>query len=310
MKWWKALTESFDPRALDRNAHRLQSLAYSVKKLRQEMGAVHEAVSNLARELRAVQMQTEQLIALSIGNMNVARVDGLEHVLDLARVADRVRAAIAQAELVEHPVAHLVVPDLLPPDLYRALVESIPADAVFEDHGGSLRELPVPPPLAPLHSIVTWTFIIDLVKKVVGPALIARFEEPITHFMTSSSFTSPGVPLTASRGRIVLRQPRDITPNERRRSTQVLTTVVHLGWPGQGHRCETVLRRRSDNGQPHMSTAASDSQVILAIPFMANSAVTFFNIGGELEYAPTQPAAMSSGQYTYEFGIAPRHRYR
>jgi hypothetical protein len=43
---------------------------------------------------------------------------------------------------------------------------------------------------------------------------------------------------------------------------------------------------------------------------VANSALTFFNLAGELEYAPTQIAAVDSGQYTYEFGIAPRHRAR
>jgi hypothetical protein len=281
------LIRALDPRALERSASRADTLSASVKALRQDVRSLHEAVTDLARQLVAMQAQAEQLAVLHEEDRHAgARMDALERVLDVKRVSEHCLGAIRDAAIAEAPVSYTVVPDVLPSDIYTALVDAIPPDVFFDLRGPHWRELPIPPRLAPTHVVVAWTFLADVVKRVFGPALVERFRPLLEKEVRAlCPGFSEDIGFAVSRGRLVLRQPGFSQSGRRGRSFDLLTAVLWLAraedGPGYGFRVDGK-----------------------EIPFQANTLGIVFDSTGRHEYVPVPgTAAADLRRYSYEFRV-------
>lgn len=255
-------------------------------------------MGTLASLLRQLQRRTEQLSTLHQAEQAAAiGIDKLERVLDFDRVASHVRTRVARAELAETPLPHLCIADVLPDDVYGALVAAIPAAVFFDggvDHGAALR---IPPRLAPSCSIVTWGFITEIVLQVLSPALVRRFQDPLaafakTRFPDLPPFGEWNVEITLSEGRIVRRLPGYAGAAGPHREWDFLTTVLCLA--------------RQDDDERFGSRVGG-----LSFPCLANSALTFLGSGDAHEYAPIPPTAPAGTErHTYEFGTGPTREGR
>jgi len=240
----------------------------------------------------------EQLAALNDGVTGDAeRVAQLERVLDFDHVASHVRRAVAQAELACDPVPHLTVAELLPSTAYKALIEAIPPPVFFDGEIERGQEVRVPPRLAPLTSIMTWSFLTDVVVRPLVPMLIARFEEPLgsstrARFPSLPSFADWDVEIALIDGRIVRRLPGYSSAVARDRSRDFLSGVLHLA--------------RIDDGEDFGSSLHGRS-----MPFRANTLLVFHGPAGAHAYLPI-PTAVEAERYAYEFGVrlTPRDRAR
>jgi hypothetical protein len=276
--------------------NRLTSLSESTERLRRELRAVHDALSVLTTRLDTVRVQTEQLAALRQGERDAAaRMDELEHILDFERVGAHVREAVQRAELVEAPVPYAIIDGLLPPAVYEAAINAIPSRIFFDDRGG-YHELPVPPALAPIHSVATWTFMVSVMNDVLAPALLERFEEPLDRHLTTlcpsvERSRNAGIVLTVSRSRMVLRRPGDASRTDRGGPWDWLTVVLYLA--------------RTNDGEDYGSRVRG-SDAFHTIPFRPNSALTFFHATAAHEYVSI-PATAPHGteRYACEFRIGP-----
>ena len=256
-------------------------MAAAIEALADQLRTMRADVAALATELRVVQLRTDQLAALQVDDSDAAdRIDQLEGVLDAEGVIRHVTAAVARSTFAHEPFPHLVVSEVLPDPVYRAMVDAIPPAVFFDAERQHRYEIPVPPVLAPIDAIVTWTFVVDVVRKTLAPAILARFEEPLTRT------------LAASRGHLALRRPGEAIPRDGRRTAPVLTTVVPLAGEGVDD-VQLVLERAQD---------ASQSRAI-ALP--RNSALAFLSALGRAAL----PAAESEapGLHTYEFSFSNRH---
>jgi hypothetical protein len=275
-----------DPRLLERNASRVEALKSSAKALRQEVRALRDAMQDLTAQLSAAQLQLDQLTALRLADQDAsARMDALEHVLGMQRVSAHLRTALERAAIVEEPVPHLVVTDALPVDMYCALLDAIPSDIFFDGKDTTWRELLVPPRLAPTSSIATWTFLADLVRHMLGPMVLGRFQQRLdAHLAAIGSPAATVIAPVASQGRIVLRWP-GYESGRRSRPWDFLTVILWLARPGDGEEFGSRVRG-------------------VGLPFRANSLLVVFDPSGAHEYSPIPPrAAAAVRRYSFEFRI-------
>jgi hypothetical protein len=160
---------------------------------------------------------------------------------------------------------------VLPPEVYEALVEAIPPH-VFFDSDPARHELPAPPKVAPLDSVVVWGFVNDVMKDVFLPAMAARLDQRL-------------VPqLARAQGTILIRRPGQ-RPRAREASWELVTSVVDLGPPGAEGDHGTLVRRR----------AGDEAEFRTPVTLAPNCALTFVNADAVYEYA--SPA----DRHTYEF---------
>jgi hypothetical protein len=180
-------------RGTSAQARAWESLAVANKTVRDEARALRSVVAEATRQINAAQLQIEQLTAARAGDEDAgAQIDRLAPLLDRERTAAHIREAVAASEWRTSPEPRATVRGLLPPDLYAALVAAIPADIFFRTTEEGGRELVVPPRIAPLHAIVAWTFLAEVVDDVLVPAVDGRMHG-----------TAPAVGLTTSRPRLV-----------------------------------------------------------------------------------------------------------
>jgi hypothetical protein len=288
-----------DRRAAEQDARRLEAVAGSVKTLGDQLRAIAASVASVTGELHDLQRQIELLAALRTEDHDAARrLEQLEQVLDAERVASQVAAATARGDIALDPVPHLVVSNPFPDDVYCALVDATPPAVFF---GRDRQELALPLTLAPVASIAAWTFASRIVRTVLAPAILARFEEPVRGLPAlEEAFRGGGVAaLTPSRGHLALRRPGDTIPRGRRRPGHILTTVVPLvSCEEDVPRLDVVLRLDGDAGDSSRSAASTP----IVLP--PNSALAFVALSGTLEYASGAVSEDKSGLPTYEFTLS------
>ena len=251
-----------------------------------------DLLSTFASSIETLRRRMEQLVALREEEPELAaRIARLERVLDFSRVAAHVRTAVAQASLVVEPVPYLVAPDLLPADVYQAVIGAIPAPVFFDGRVARGQELRVPPRLAPVTVIVTWTFVNEI-GRVLSDLLVARLAEPLAAY-THDRFPSlpppgeRGVEMTLSEARIVRRVLGYQGGSAAGRPWDVATGVLGLG--------------RHQDTEEYGSRLQGGS-----IPFRSNSLLAWVGAADTHAYASIPPdAPEDTERYTYEFGIGP-----
>jgi len=267
-------------------------------RMREELAALHTSLSHVSARVRLLRSRTEQLSAVRAGEQHAdAQIAALESVLDDERVSGHVRASVEHSELRSDPVPHLVIADLLPRDVYRAVVEAIPPPVLFDGRAAK-GQLGVPPRLAPADAIVTWMFFSHVVARIAGP-LVARFAESLQAYARERFPSAPPLSewdgeITLTAGRIVRRTPGDAGSPPHQRPWEFLIGVLDLA--------------RDQDGEEYGSRL--DGAVI---PFRANTALVCVGPAGRRAYAPIpRDAPANVERYTYEFCIGPtrntRHR--
>lgn len=231
-------------------------------------------LTKLASRVGLLRQRLEQLSALRDEERRApARIASLERVLDFDRVAAHVGDAVARSEWVAGPVPHLIVSNLLPGEVYRALVDAIPHPVFFDGHGAHGQELRVPPRLAPSSSIVAWTFMHDVVLQRLADRLVARVTEAVG-------------PLTVSRARLLRRTPGyGGGGGAADRPPDLLTGIVDLARNGDTEEYGNRLQAA-------------------AMPFRANTLLVCVGPPEARAYAPIpSDAPVDTERYSYEFGI-------
>lgn len=251
-----------------------------------------DPLSTFASRIETLRWRMEQLAALREEEPQLAaRIARLERVLDFPRVAAHVRSAVAGASLVVEPAPHLTAPDLLPVDVYQAVIEAIPAAVLFDRRVERGQELRVPPRLAPVTAIVAWTFVNEI-GRVMSDLLVARLAEPLAVYARGRFPSLPppgewGVEMTLSEARIVRRVPGYQGGSSADRPWDLVTGVLCLG----RHRDTEEYGSRLQGG---------------SIPFRANSLLAWVGTADTHAYGSIPPDAPAvTERYTYEFGIGP-----
>lgn len=274
--WLRAV----DPRARAQHAHRLATLIESNRALGRRLRGLEDAVAGLARLASTVHAEHEQLAALRREDeASAAHLAALEPGIEADAVTTHVRAAVSGAAVADHPCPHLVVHDLLPRYLYDALVNALPARALMEEREPGTRQVPAPPRLASVATIVLWNFVIEaVVRPVLVPALTARFG------LSADS--------TLAACQLVRREPgcewRAVAEDDHIR----IRGVLFLVRPGDG----------ADFGTNLSSSTSSEARV-QRIPFTANTLVAVAAASGWRGTAIPSDAPPDTARYALQFQL-------
>jgi hypothetical protein len=171
----RALVRALTPEA-DAHAARTRAVAIALKTLRADVQAMRRDMAAIVARADVVSRQVAQIRGIQAGSRDVAAtLDELAAVMDMDRVRAHVRAAVERAAFLDHPGPRLAIEALWPGDVYDALIGAIPAPIFFDGTPASGQTLRVPPRLAPVTAIATWTFAAAIVDREIVPAVAARF---------------------------------------------------------------------------------------------------------------------------------------
>ena len=276
----------------------MRSLERSLHELRRDCGRARRRLSGLASQLHTLRRQTGQLVALRNEEQHYAsRIEALERTLDVGRVDWHMRGVVERAEVVGYPIPYLWIPELLPDDVYQAVLDAVPVAVFIDDHPAGRRELPVPPRMAPTHAVVTWAFLTEVAHRPLSDLLLARFQPFLaahvaTRFPELPPFGEWGVEITLSEDRIVRRGLGDSSRVTDDRPWTLLSGILCLARPSDTDGCGGRLGSK-------------------VFPCRPNSALVFLGSASSYEYGSISPdAGADQERYSYEFDIGPTREGR
>ena len=186
----------------DRSPDRIAAVERQCQQILAEVKALHERAAHIARregQLRAVLARDAAL------ESEQARLTGL---LSDAGTAPHVARAVGRGTLHLDPCPYAVVDDLLPKELYAAVLKGLPPVELFNDRPFNKQQLTVPFGLAPTYAQRVWTYLADVaVPDFIVPAVVDKFRDALDGWIALNwPEVPPGsVELHSSDGRIILR---------------------------------------------------------------------------------------------------------
>jgi hypothetical protein len=228
------------------------------------------------------------------------------------------RAAVSAAALETDPGAHMVIHDLLPPDMYALLLETMPPPEGF-DIADSVKANfdPERTTIAPPRSRETWLwFQRDVVDGVVTPMLLERFQPHLADayrgvFGSALLDEALRLPKHAFRGRLMLRRPGYRLKPHRDMRIAALTGLIYFARPGDSAQYGTDLYRVANDLQaPTMKTfypeaCGASAELVRSVPFVGNAALIFMNAPGMAHGATIPRDATQATRYAYQFYVGP-----
>jgi len=295
------VARGLDPRRLSKVAANLDELTLATREL--------------TRSVEALRTRTEQLATIEQTNWEMREaVAALPESLDVERIRNHVTKAISRATLELDPFPHILVDKWLPGDIYKLMMQGLPAPVFFADRDPSRQRLGVPFRLAPEFSRLTWQLITrDVVGRIAGPVLNEKFSEVFRAYLKRHApqmDDAADMTLTASNGHIMLRRPGYVINPHRDPKWGFLICLVYLARSGDNEAHGTQLYRVKDDVEAPTSTPyyieASRCELVKSVPFRANSLLVFLNSTGAHGAsipADAQPANLERYLYQFRLGL-------
>jgi hypothetical protein len=318
--------------SLDRLREDLRNMNRAVKRLDERDDAAQQLLASVAaqlastsKELRAI---NENLAALRIRESQLRAVirrdaeledeqAALAALLTRPGTGEHIAAAIDGAPLRLEPFPHVVVDNLLPDDLYDALIEGLPPLELFADQKVNKQQLKVPFDIAPAYSRQVWRFMADVVApQFITPVLVDKFREQLNTWV-KDNWPELGddplrgkVRLHSTDGRIMLRTRGYRIPPHRDPKWGFLTCLMYLVREGDSESWGTQLfsvagDREARGVAPHWIDPASCT-LAGEVAFRRNRALIFLNsVGAHGAEIPADAEPADLERYLYQFRIGP-----
>lgn len=236
----------------------------------------------------------------------------------LKAVANHLRDAVAGSTLVTDPGPHIVVPELLPPEIYAYLLETMPPAETFDVADKVKANFdPEATMAAPVRSREVWSwFHADVIDRQLTPLLTAAFRRHLLAayeelFGPDRAGAALGLPHHAFQGRLMLRRPGYWLKPHRDKKSASLTGLVYFARPGDSREYGTELFRVLGD-QPatvrktyYPQDHGARAELARSVPFVGNSALIFMNVPGMAHGASIPSDATQLERYAYQFYVGP-----
>jgi hypothetical protein len=330
------------------NPLRIVRTVDSVPKLRTLGEKVREDQKEMARQLRTISRQLEQLeetlnrqqkildtipelqaqvrrsvTAYTKDARQTDLVDALRSRLgDGEGIAAHAAAAVARAQLELDPFPHIVIDNLLPDDVGLELIRALPSNAFFKTEDMTRQELEVPFVFAPEYSRVMWnTFFHKVIAQAMVPAIMEKFRPALDDFLRAhwpelGSMAEAGITLHVSNSRLLLRRPGYVIKPHRDPRWAFLTCLVYLPQTVEHQVYGTQLYRlRREPEVTHSSPLwvdGSECELVKDVPALRNTAVVFLNSTGAhgASIPANAPANVERFLYQVQFGVDEKTKER
>jgi hypothetical protein len=237
---------------------------------------------------------------------------------ELSAVDAHMREAVLSAGLETTPGAHMVVANILPPELYAFLLDTMPPPEGF-DYADEYKQNfdPSLSTLAPQRSLEAWRwFEHDIVGARLAPLIVERFRPSIEAwyrqlFGPVLSDDALALRQGAFRSRLMLRRPGYRLKPHRDTKIATITGLIYFARPGDSPDFGTELYRVEDDRlAPAMRTFYPEKfggrcAIVRTVPFVPNSALFFLNAAGMAHGAHFPRESTQAERYAYQFYIGP-----
>jgi len=293
------------------------------KQLRKELRSISNRLGDIERLLEATALRAEQAARAAEQVRLTLALDGQQRGnapphgrLDEARVRAHVEQAIAASPLLTDPFEHIVVDNLVPPDVYELMLEARPPEAFFDPRDPAKQDLRMPMAAGPALMKAVWAFVDDtLAMRIIRPAVLEKFDAALRRHVEEAF--GPGLyervlalPPSRSSARLALRRPGYALAPHRDPKRSMLTCLIYLAAPGDEERYGTQLYRVTNDSEAHYKQTYFPEQegatcaLVKTVPFRPNSMLVFLNSRGA-HGAAIPPDAPPTERYTFQFYVAP-----
>ncbi len=317
------------------NPLRVIRAADSVSRLENLGDKLREDQKEMARQLRAITRQLEQLgetlkrqedVLASVPGLHAEVQQCLTSYKTDARHADRLpalraaledgnrlaahaAAAVARAPLQLDPFPHVVIENLLPDDAADELVGALPS-SVFFKRNAKRHQLQVPFVFAPAYSRLVWGIFFErVITETLLPALTEKFRPALDEFVRIHwphlrSMTEGGIDLRVANSRLMLRRPGYVIKPHRDPRWAFLTCLVYLPRPKDIDSYGTqIYRLRNEPEVTHSSPLwvdPSECELVKDVPAERNTALVFLNSTGAHGASIPSDAPPHTERYLYQ----------
>src|SRR4051812_7849525 len=179
------------------------------------------------------------------------RLSEFQAAINVHRIQEHVRRAVAAATLEHEPCAYLVIDNLLPEHFYDEMIRALPPKVFFKPypHDRTREELEVPFTFAPAYSRQVWdVFVTAVVEEALVPALTEKFRPALDEFLAANwpalgKWSESGLALEVWNSRLLLRRPGYVIRPHRDPRWAFLTALVYLQKRGADHVYGTQMYR-------------------------------------------------------------------
>ncbi len=278
---------------------------------------LQETIDVLRQDVAELRATQTALLVAELDRRDAPRLDTVRATLDAAHTRAHVTAAVRRATVDPHPTPHLVVPDILPDDVYRLLLECMPPQALFSRHDLVKQDFEIEAlPGAPRLSHLVWGFFDQqIVADIVTPLLLERFGDAVARHYGGGVVTAFGQKAAAIdhrsfAGRIQLRRPGYGLKPHLDPKRVVITGLFYFARPGDSEAYGTQLFEVDRPFvQSEMKTFFPEQHglhctVARTVPFRANTLFAFVNSAAA--HGATLPAdAPLKERHAYQFYVKP-----
>ena len=233
-------------------------------------------------------------------------------------IAEHLRAAVAGADLVTDPGPYMVIPDILPVEIYEHLIDTMPPAEAFDVADKVKANFdPDTTMAAPARSREAWSwFHADVVDRQLAPLLTATFRQHLLVaysdlFGLEQAEAALGLPHHAFQGRLMLRRPGYRLKPHRDKKSASLTGLVYFARPGDSREYGTELFRVLDDRPADVRKTyypedhGARTELARSVPFVGNTALIFMNVLGMAHGASIPPESSQLERYAYQFYVGP-----
>jgi len=290
------------------------ALAQSVALVQQQCTEILEQVKAMRDQLSRLAARESELRAVIERDTELdGHLDRLWKTLRKTTTADKVAAAIGGAELHLETFPHIVVDDLLPAQLYDALLRGIPPVELFENKPAGKQHLDVPFSLAPVYSQRVWRYLSsELISQVITPRVIDKFRPQIDEWIVRNWPDLPpeSVDLRGSGGRIMFRRRGYRILPHRDPKWSFITCILYLARPGDDEAWGTQLYavdedQEAKNAAPYWIDE-KHCRLVEDVKFRPNRLLIFLNsVGAHGASIPADAQPETLERYIYQFRVGP-----
>ena len=299
----------------------------ALKPIRKEIRRLSREVEELRAELRETSARAARgdrvgsqiKLCQELDQQQRDQVAALPMLLDESRIGAHISQAIRMADMRTDPFEHIVVEQVLPPEVYDLACAAIPPEVFFDDHDPIKRNLVFPVVFGPALGSHVWNFVDGVIAgRMIQPAVIERFHEPLQHhydtiFGPAFRAKANALPHRSGSGRLMLRRRGYHLDPHRDPKRSLLTCLLYLARPGDSETHGTQLFRVHDDREAsykqtyYPEAEGGRCELVTVVPFRPNTMLVFLNSSGA--HGATIPADASEdvARYSYQFYVAPEN---
>ncbi len=283
-------------------------------RLERQHREILEQLTQLNQQLSDAARRESQLRAILARDAELEdQLPRLDQMLADERTGPHVIRAIERAPLNTHPFPYAVVDDVLPRDLYGAVIRSLPPVELFSDRPVNKQQLTVPFKLAPAYSRKAWRFITAVVvPQFMMPAVVEKFRGVLDEWIAANWPDVPpsSVSLETSDGRILLRRRGYRIPPHRDPKWAFITAILYLARRDDSETWGTQLYSvEADEEAPGVSPHWIDParcRFVTEVAFKPNRLLLFLNsVGAHGAQIPEDAEPEGLERYIYQFRVGP-----